>query len=61
MNTKTTLILALVAAAAVGYVVLVDKPLQVKAPEPEPTSAAVALFEPRFDDPVRVEVERRDG
>lgn len=62
MNTKTTLVLALVAAVAAGYVLLVDKPWQEQeASVVEVKTAAVALFEPRFEDPDRIEIQRIDG
>ncbi|MBI4579215.1 MAG: DUF4340 domain-containing protein, partial [Planctomycetes bacterium] len=61
MNTKTTLILALVAAGIAVYVVLVDKPWEAPKPEVEVKSTAVALFDSKFEDADRVEVQRRDG
>lgn len=61
MNTKTTLVLALVAAAAAGYVLLVEKPWVEQAAPVEVKTAAVALFEPKCDDPDRIEIQRYDG
>jgi hypothetical protein len=61
MNTKTTLVLAVVAAVITGYIVLVEKPWEVKKTDEEPKSTAVALFDTKFDDADRVEIQRRDG
>lgn len=63
MNTKTTLVLSIVALVVVGYLFLVEKPWEA-APsavdEPKPTS--IALFDPKPKDVDRVEVQRRiDG
>lgn len=63
MNTKTTLVLSIVALVVVGYLFLVEKPWDA-APsavdEPKPTS--IALFDPKPEDVDRMEVQRRiDG
>jgi hypothetical protein len=61
MNTKTTLVLAILAAAVVSYVALVDKPWETSEAKEEPKTQAVALYDPKPADADRVEVLRRDG
>lgn len=61
MNTKTTLVLALVAAGIAGYVLLVDKPWEQREAQAEPETVAVALFDTKFEDADRVEIVHRGG
>ena len=61
MNTKTTLVLALVAAVVTGYVLLVDKPWEAKQAAEEPKSTAVALFASKLDEADRVDIVNRYG
>lgn len=61
MNTKTTLVLALVAAVITGYVFLWEKPWEEQKVEEKPETAVVALFNPKPENPDRVEIARRDG
>ena len=65
MNTKTTVILALVCAAVFAYLVLVEKPWQVETAIDEPAVAerGVPLFEPRPEPASvdRVEIREDDG
>lgn len=61
MNTKTTLVLAIVAVAVASYVFFVEKPWDAQEAKAEPKTVAVALYEPKPADPDRVEVQRRDG
>ncbi|HON66659.1 MAG TPA: DUF4340 domain-containing protein, partial [Phycisphaerae bacterium] len=61
MNTKTTLVLAIVAAVVAGYLFLVEKPWESRQVTEEPKTAAVALYDPKPADVDRVELTRRDG
>ena len=61
MNTKTTLVLAILAVAVAACLVFIVKPWEEKtaAPEEEPTSTAKALFDPKPTDVDHVEVSVR--
>jgi len=59
MNTKTTLILALVAVAIIAYLYFVDQPW-VTDDGTEPTTVVKALFDPQPEDTDRIEVVGKD-
>jgi len=62
MNTKTTLVLALVGAAVFAYLLFVEKPWEEQqVVDAQPKTIAKALFELPADEVDRVELDRRAG
>ncbi len=59
MNTRTTLIVAIVAVVVAAYLFLVAKPWEERQAVPEPTTTAKALFDLKSEDIDRVEVAVR--
>lgn len=59
MNTKTTLILGVIAVLAVGYVFYAERQRAERPDEPEQVAAGRDLFDPKPDDVDRVELQSR--
>ena len=61
MNTKTTVILALICAVVFAYVLLVVKPWEPGVEPEKPTADGTPLLDPKPEGIDRIELARRDG